>query len=82
MWRSGSCRIYPLAVSLPAYTGGAVGTALPLNAPPAPLSLGAARLLGILMKVLQQVSLLCCYRDEGCLINLFVVVDDMSNLLL
>ena len=65
--RSGSRQMYPLAVSMPVYAGGEGGAA-PLNAPPAPLPLGAACLLGIMMKALQQVYLL--YTIELWIVNL------------
>ena len=80
--RSGSCRIYPLVASVLVYTGGVGGAALPLNAPPAPLPLGAAHLHGIVSKVLQQVFLLLCCTDENFLSDLSVGVGDMSDSLL
>ena len=58
--------MYSLAASAPVYAGGVIGAALPLNAPPAPLPLGAAHLLGMVMKVLQQLYLLHHYRDVDC----------------
>ena len=64
--RSGSHSKYPLAASTPVYAGGAVGApALPLNAPHAPLSLGADHLLGMVMKVLQWVLPLLHCRVLG-----------------
>ena len=56
--------MYPLDASTLVYAGGDVGApALPLNAPHAPLPLGTDHLLGIVMKVLQQLLLLLCYRE-------------------
>ena len=64
----------PLAASIPVYAGGDVGAALPLNAPPAPFPLGVDRLLGIVMRVLQQLFLLLHYRVPDGLSDQFVGV--------
>ena len=71
---SGSRWKYPLAASTPVYAGGVVGAVLPLNAPPTPLPLGAALLCGIVIRVLQQLYLLLCYRGLDGLSDLFVGV--------
>ena len=79
---SGSRWMNPLAMLAPVYAGGVVGAALPLNAPPAPLPLGAAHLLGIVTKVLQWLYPLHHYRDADCESDHFVGAGGMSGCLL
>ena len=62
---SGFLQMNALPASAPEYTGGVVGAA-PLAAPPAPLPLGAAHLLRIMLKVQRQVLLSQCYRSVDC----------------
>ena len=75
--RSGSHWKNPLAASALVYAGGAAGASLLLNAPHAPLPLGAACLLGIVMRVLQWLYPLLHYRDPDGLSNRFVGVGGM-----
>ena len=77
---SGSLQMNALPASAPEYTGGVVGAA-PLAAPSAPLPLGAAHLLRILMKVLQWLYPLCHYRDLDSGSDQFVGAGSMSSCL-
>ena len=73
--------MYALPMSAPEYAGGEVVDA-PLNAPPSPLPLCAACLLGIVMKVLQQLHPLYHCRDVDYESGQFVGAGSMSGHLL